>query len=231
MQERANLWHYAFWLFAGIEILGEITHFHQVIYASKPFMMPLLAIWFAKETADENFHNKARAFIIVGLILSAFGDTLLMLDREYQGAGFFLFGLAAFLCTHLCYTIALFSMAEARVGFLRRNIWLLLPFLIYLALFLRLLWPGIPDGMHVPVALYGTAITIMALAAVNLRDHVPVRGYRMVVFGAMLFLISDSLIGIARFVSPFNEAGIAIMVTYIVGQYGIARGVKEIFWE
>lgn len=231
MQERAKLWQYAFWAFAGIEILGEITQVHQLIYASKPFMMPLLAVWFAKETADENFHKKARAFIIVGLILSALGDTLLMLDREFVGAGFFLFGLAAFLCTHLCYTAALFSMAGARVGYLRRNIWLLLPFLIYLALFLRLLWPGIPGGMHAPVALYGTAITIMALSAVNLRDHVPFRGYRMVVLGALFFLLSDSLIGIARFVTPFYGAGIAIMVTYIVGQYGIARGVKEIFWE
>ncbi|MCC6411392.1 MAG: lysoplasmalogenase [Saprospiraceae bacterium] len=231
MQERANLWLYAFWAFAGVEILGEIMHFHQIIYATKPFMMPLLAIWFAKETADENFHKRARTFIIIGLILSALGDTLLMLDREFQGAGFFLFGLGAFLCTHICYTIALFSMAGARVGYMRRNIWLLLPFLLYLAFFLKLLWPGIPEGMQVPVAVYGTAITIMALAAVNLRDHVPLRGYRMVVFGALFFLLSDSLIGIARFVTPFRGAGIAIMVTYIVGQYGIARGVKEIFWE
>jgi len=231
MHERANRWHYAFWIFACAEILGEITRIQPLIYASKPLMMPLLAVWFAKETADENFHKKARTFIIVGLILSSFGDTLLMLDREYQGKGWFLFGLGAFLCTHICYAAALFSMAGARAEYLRRNWWLVFPFALYLALFLDILWPGIPNGIHIPVVFYGLMITVMAIAAVNLRDHVPLRGYRMVVAGAFLFVLSDSLIGIARFVTPFWGASIAIMVTYIAGQYGITRGVKEIFWE
>jgi uncharacterized membrane protein YhhN len=231
MLKRTDWWQTAFWIVAAVEILGEITHFREVVYASKPLMMPLLALWFARETADENFHKKARTFIIVGLLLSALGDTLLMLDRDFEGANFFLFGLASFLCAHICYATAFFSMASIRSGFLSRKLLFVLPFVAYLGLFLNLLWPGIPEGMKAPVAVYGFVISIMALAAVNLRDDVPTRGYRTVVAGALLFLLSDSLIGIARFVQPFPFAGIAIMVTYILGQYGIARGVKAVFWE
>ena len=40
--------------------------------------------------------------------------------------------------------------------------------------------------------------------------------------GALLFVLSDSLIGVNRFVSPFAGANIAIMLTYWLGQLGIA---------
>jgi uncharacterized membrane protein YhhN len=37
--------------------------------------------------------------------------------------------------------------------------------------------------------------------------------------GAVLFVISDSLIAISRFGQSFEGSGIAVMLTYIAGQY------------
>ena len=42
--------------------------------------------------------------------------------------------------------------------------------------------------------------------------------------GAMLFIISDSLLAINKFYYPFQMAGIFVMVTYGLAQYFITYG-------
>jgi uncharacterized membrane protein YhhN len=46
-------------------------------------------------------------------------------------------------------------------------------------------------------------------------------------FGALLFLLSDSLIAENKFNSPVPNARIIIMVTYIGGQFLIVKGVRD----
>jgi uncharacterized membrane protein YhhN len=43
-------------------------------------------------------------------------------------------------------------------------------------------------------------------------------GNALAAAGALLFMLSDSLIGETRFVRPWVGAGVAIMVTYHLGQ-------------
>ena len=58
-----------------------------------------------------------------------------------------------------------------------------------------------------------------ALARVGV---VPPRSAWLAAGGAALFVLSDSLIGINRFVAPFEGARHAIILSYWLGQFGIA---------
>jgi uncharacterized membrane protein YhhN len=64
----------------------------------------------------------------------------------------------------------------------------------------------------------------MLLAAINREKKVNRQSYLLVFAGAVLFVLSDSLIAINRFTQPFELARIAIMSSYITAQYLIAVG-------
>jgi len=53
--------------------------------------------------------------------------------------------------------------------------------------------------------------------------------YLLVLAGAILFVLSDSMIAINRFTQPFELARIAIMSSYITAQYLIAIGCTRQF--
>jgi uncharacterized membrane protein YhhN len=43
--------------------------------------------------------------------------------------------------------------------------------------------------------------------------------------GAIIFIISDSLLAINKFYSNFEQADLLIMLTYITGQFLIVKGI------
>jgi len=71
----------------------------------------------------------------------------------------------------------------------------------------------------VPVIIYGVAITAMAVSAILAGFSTP-----LVWIGAMLFIISDSLIAAGRFTTALPLTPYLIWPTYYLGQYGIAIG-------
>lgn len=76
----------------------------------------------------------------------------------------------------------------------------------------------------IPVACYALAISAMlwrALARLG-QPGLNITSTRLATIGAALFVLSDSLIGINRFVAPFEAAPMAIMLSYWLGQWGIA---------
>ena len=76
----------------------------------------------------------------------------------------------------------------------------------------------------IPVACYALAISAMlwrALARLGQPD-LNIHSRRLAAVGSALFVLSDSLIGINRFVAPFEAAPVAIMLSYWLGQWAIA---------
>ncbi len=72
------------------------------------------------------------------------------------------------------------------------------------------------------VYLYMGVISVMAAAAISGRDNHPLVG-----LGAVLFVLSDSLIAINRFVTPVPGAGYAIMLLYYAGQYWLTHDARR----
>ena len=211
----------AFFAVALLHLLSIVLENETLLFTTKPLLMPLLAGWLLTATKRQNEYPFFRKAVLAALVFSTFGDVLLM----FSGGIFFLLGLAAFLLAHLSYIGAFSSISSFKNGFLRQNLGWVLPFLAFPILLLNFLWNGIPDGMKLPVAVYAGIISVMALSVLNLKGKVTVSVFWTLLAGAMLFLISDSSLAVAKFGQPFDGARLTIMVTYIGGQYLLVRGV------
>jgi uncharacterized membrane protein YhhN len=220
-----NNWLWAFAFFSLVNLSAEISEFPKMEYFSKPFLMPTLAIWFYLSTKGNK--EWLRRAILWGLFFSTLGDILLMLVPQNSKIPFFIFGLGAFLLAQLFYSSVFLSKASLSRGFLAKNKFFALPFLVYLFCLLSILWNGLPSELRLLVSIYGIAIIFMALTAFNLKNVISKDAFQMIFPGALLFVLSDSLIAINKFGTPFKGAHFAIMLTYIIGQFLIVYGTQK----
>lgn len=150
------------------------------------------------------------------LAFSSLGDVLLAMR------GRFVYGLVAFLLAHLLY-VPLFIRQWPPQPF-RAAPWKLIVtglVIVYAAVMLWWLLP-LRDGLSAPVAIYLCVLTAMVSTA-TLADFETA----WVTVGAILFLISDSLIALNKFKGLFGpvSSGLLIWATYYNAQYLIALGV------
>ncbi|HLK22348.1 MAG TPA: lysoplasmalogenase [Bryobacteraceae bacterium] len=148
------------------------------------------------------------------LAVSTLGDVLLDLDPEKL----FVFGLGSFLLAHLIY---LWTFIRNRTRPLALGVAQIVPtalVLVYSVSVSAWLLPSL-GGLIVPVAIYMCAITAMVLSAILARFSNP-----WVAVGAILFLISDSLLAINKFKTPVPLRDVLVWSTYYAGQFAIANG-------
>jgi alkenylglycerophosphocholine/alkenylglycerophosphoethanolamine hydrolase len=180
---------------------------------SKPLPLIALLLWLRLLPAD-NY----RRWISLGLLLSLLGDMLL----EWP-ADLFVFGLGAFLLGHLCFLLA--YLGDTRRPALPA---LAIAATVGLGMFSLLAQNGL-GPLQLPVALYALTIAGMlwrALARLGV-PNIASRSAWLGAGGALLFVLSDSLIGINRFVGHFPAADVAIILTYWGGQFGIAASAHQ----
>lgn len=209
-------------MLALFHLIGVFLVNETWMRCTKPLLIPSLAVWLIFENSGGDKYSYLRRMVLWALLFSTLGDVLLM----FPGAIFFLLGLGAFLLAHICYVIAFSSISSVKNGFLRQNIWWLIPFLAFPILLLSFLWEGIPIAMRLPVAVYAGVISLMALSVVNLKGNLANATFWTLLAGAVWFLISDSLIAIGKFGQAFEGVRLAVMGTYILGQYLLVRGVR-----
>lgn len=77
----------------------------------------------------------------------------------------------------------------------------------------------------VPVIVYAIVLMGMVMASFFRFGRTTPDSFWLVSAGALFFMISDSVLAINKFRSPFELAGPLIMLTYILGQFLIAEGV------
>jgi uncharacterized membrane protein YhhN len=178
----------------------------------KGIIIPLLIIIYLV-----NSRRNLRIAILAALVFSWAGDVIL---------GFsFIAGLACFLLAHVMYATAFFKTQGTGVIFFRRC-YLLLPAILYGAGLIYLLYNNL-DGMRLPVIIYTIVILTMLEAAINRYGKVNRLSFILVLTGAILFVISDSLIALNKFGFPFMFSGVAVMTTYIAAQYLIVAGILK----
>ena len=213
-----NIWQIVFFACAALHLLGIIANVDLLIMATKPLLMPSLMLWLWQ--VGKGVSPKLRNAWLIGLTFSTLGDILLM----GSGSLFFLLGLSAFLLTHISY-ISGTTQGFAGSGFLKRHPGWALPFVLTPVLMLSWLWVGIPSGMRIPVTIYALVINTMVASVVNLKGRLSSPVFISMATGALLFMLSDSLIAINKFGHPFEGERLAVMVTYIVGQWLLTRSV------
>ena len=178
-----------------------------IFYIFKPattILILLLALFAPK--------NRYKIAVVLGLLLSLMGDIFLMLPSDQ-----FLIGLICFLITHICYIIAFLS--DSRFG---RPLW---PYVLLAAIGIIIftaLSRGIVTSMKFPVAIYAGALSFMTAQAIARNLQQRSTGSLFAAIGAVLFLISDTLLAYDRFLTPFEASNAVILATYYPAQYFIA---------
>ena len=162
--------------------------------------------------ALRGLRGPTRTLTLAALAFSALGDVLLALDFPNQ----FVFGLGAFLLAQLTYTGNFLRAANFRC---KRAVLRGLPLVGAALLLAQLLLPASAE-LAPAVLVYLLAILAMALAA---AAH---RGDSTLLFaGAVIFMASDTLIALNKFVTPIPLADTAIMLTYYGAQVALLYGI------
>jgi alkenylglycerophosphocholine hydrolase len=170
--------------------------------ATKP--IPVLCLLIGVLAHDGDRYAR---LVATGLGLSALGDVLL------EFPGLFVAGLGAFLCAHISYILA-FLTDSTRPHLLRA-----VPFLVWLGLAYARMRPGLGE-MAIPVTVYVIAIGVMLWRAAARIGEVPSAVPSAI--GAVLFGLSDTLIGLDRFHAPIPGVRYPIILLYWAGQALIA---------
>lgn len=197
---------------SGIYFGNEIIQF-----LTKPVLMILLIIYFLLQTRIWN--NSLKQWILYALFFSWIGDVLLMFQEKDQI--FFLLGLSSFLLAQVGYIVFFHNVRNREAV---KSSWLLLVIVVvYYVLLLTLLSPGL-GTMKLPVRVYGIGISFMFLLAMHMSFLRNKAAGLLMMFGALSFVASDSVLAINKFYSPFELAGIVVMLTYGIAQILITEG-------
>ena len=79
--------------------------------------------------------------------------------------------------------------------------------------------------LRLPVVLYAMVLVLMVLAALYRYGRTVPTSFVLVAAGAGLFMVSDSLLAINKFLTPLVGAGFWIMLTYCAAQLSIVAGL------
>ncbi len=196
---------------AVIHIRAEYKGPPLHIYIFKPLTTSLiiLIVIVEKNTVSPIYQY----LILLGLLFSLSGDVFLMLPSDQ-----FIGGLVSFLIAHLFYIAAFVNDAQTAVG------WVLIPLLIYGGIIYFYLSPHV-GKLKIPVVVYMLAILAMAWQAWSRWLVQNNTGALLALVGAILFVISDSVLALNRFRRPFKLARLLTMGTYYSAQWFIALSV------
>ncbi|WP_421873110.1 lysoplasmalogenase [Marinoscillum sp.] len=205
-------------------IVGLINLYAQFIgdqtinQFTKPVLMPVLIyLIFLKA---KGFVNLPRLLLALALIFAWIGDMLLLNQSDEM---FFLGGLGSFLVMQVLYCVVFYKAMNSSQQ-PKPALWS--PFLVFFIVVscLAYLHAG---AMWLPITIYAITILSMLVFAVNRKDQTDVISFRLALLGAALFVISDSLIGLNKFIVEIPQASFLIMLTYIPAQYLIMAGVMK----
>jgi uncharacterized membrane protein YhhN len=210
-------WIIIFFLALAVHLLSIQLQDDLLRMATKPLLVLLLLTYFISHTAV--VASPYKKWVVAALVFSWLGDVLLLF--EANASVYFLLGLSSFLIAHIFYCL-FFHSIRVKEG-IRSNALLLLPVILYYASLLQLLSPHLGE-MKLPVRIYGLVISFMLLLALHLYKVRMQAAGRLMLLGAVLFVVSDSVLAINKFYISFDGAGIIIMFTYGMAQWLITEG-------
>jgi uncharacterized membrane protein YhhN len=200
-------------------VIFNLAWLHHTV---KPLFMIMLMVYVHRQVEGKyNFFYKAIQF---GLFFSWIGDIALMFDEQIPIL--FVVGLAAFLIAHLGYSLGFIKniKASAVAMPMGKAVATAIPFVVFTGCFFFYMKDGLPAELFIPVLAYTVVISVMGITAALRHGHVEQKTYRWILWGAILFILSDCVIAINKFVIDFEYDAILNMALYLSGQYLIALG-------
>ncbi len=206
-----------FFTMSLVHVIGIIMQESILVYITKPCIIPLLLLIYLVKTASINY------WYIIGLILCFIGDVLLL----FTGELFFILGLVSFLLAHIFYTKTVYNFLDKIQ--LKTLIMSTVPYIIIYVLLLMILYPYLGDLLY-PVIVYGIVISTLGTLCLYYYVHSKNIDAFFWCIGALIFIISDSILAVNKFYSSSIYLATLVMITYILAQYFICKAmlVKKI---
>ena len=205
---------------AAINWLAVAKKWVKLKYITKPAVTLALICWLI---LNGGFQGQLLYFVI-GLVFSLAGDIFLMLPNEK-----FIAGLVSFLFAHIAFILGFSSVIPkfSAAGLI---------LLILVGLNAFELFRQISNGLRsrgqeyfiTPVLIYTIVISLMLVSAlltmVGPNSEWNPFPSLMVSFGALLFVLSDTLLAWNKFVNPIKYGNIFVIVTYHLSLITITLG-------
>jgi len=197
---------------AVIHIRAEYLGPEYIVYIFKPLTMVFIlstAVLAARKNAC--FYSCA---VIGGLLFSVAGDVFLMLPTDQ-----FIAGLVSFLIAHLFYIAAFSRGMKIRSSAAAAILFVLFGIVIY-----GVLAPYL-GKMKLPVIAYIVVILVMGWRAWDRYGQTRHHSALFAFVGAVLFIVSDSVLALNRFREPFAIGRALNLSTYFAAQWLIAFSI------
>lgn len=206
-----------------ISVIGvitfELTQTPWIHFVSKPLIVISLLVYYYYGSLRE---NRSVTFILA--LLSCLAGDIFLMSPEY-----FIPGLASFLLGH---TLFIFSYRqhqnESTINSLQglQRVRLAFPIILGGTGLVVILYSKLGD-LQIPVIIYAAIITTMVLMALFRYSRTSMDSFWQVFLGAVLFMVSDSVLAINKFLDPITNAGLYIMITYTAAQFLIVNGILK----
>jgi len=148
--------------------------------------------------------------LFASLLLCAAGDVALEIGAEQ----YFIIGLGFFLIAQIMFIVTFsrdFKMQKSRIA--------IIAILAIYALAMAIVMTPSLREMAIPVYFYLVVITLMGIfAALRAARN------KLTLYGAVSFIVSDSIIAINKFMMPVPAADYLVMVTYYLALFLIVYG-------
>ena len=214
---KKQYWLIFFFVILAADLVAVQLNYKIAEYIFKPMIVIWLLAYFILQLRE--IRNSLKKWIIAALLFSWLGDVLLMLQGD--NSLFFLLGLSAFLVAHIFY-ILFFHFIRIKEN-VKSRWYLMLIAVVYYLILISLLSPHLGD-MKLPVRIYGIVISFMFMLAMHMPFITNKNAGLWIMTGALLFVLSDSVLAINKFYQSFEMAGIIVMLTYGFAQLFITEG-------
>jgi uncharacterized membrane protein YhhN len=221
MKNRTSLYmHLLLVVIVVTELTGRLTGQVGLEYPVKPLIMIWMGAYFLLFRKKKQFTIP----VLVAFFFSWTGDILLMFSGRNEL--FFYAGVGGFFLSQIAYIYVFSRYCETSVrGYLQRRLFTGLFFLAYVAGIYILLFPGLEGIMKPVILVYALTLIGMSMMALNRKYRVRETSFVAVFAGSLLFVFSDSLLALNKFYTEIPLSGFWIMLTYILAQYLITRGL------
>ncbi len=196
--------------FSLLFVVFSITFIVSTIFKPYPlsWLMKLVPMAILILYVSQHISNKKHNLFFIGLAFSACGDFFLDYDRTH----WFIYGLGAFFVAHVFYLSAIWPIEKKRLGYS-------LLYLVYGIAMFSLIAGGLGE-LFIPVLLYMLVLLFMGLSTL-----LSTKSNSWLIMGGILFIFSDSLIGIDKFYAPIEHVSVLIMTTYYAAQFSLVKGL------
>ncbi len=217
---------YGTWFFALILVMHCLFIYFGMNDArtlTKLLLIPFLMLYLFASSG-----GKMSPLIFCGLLFSFVGDMILTRSGEL----FFLFGMLAFMGTHICNSIFFLQLQK---GYRANKNETLMAVIIFVAVSGILFWKLQPylGSFQWPILFYMFIIGAMAVLAIRTMNNPMIKNIAVTCFipGATLFVLSDATLAMNKFLLHETVVDMVVMLTYGGAQYYLVKGFSKVLSE